>query len=249
MKRFFFLCIALVLFSSGSKAADNEPEEGITWMGFLGMNLSDLQSHDYNAKVGATLGFRADYMLPKAHGTYVTAGIDWSMKGGSMSYTEPLQIGSEIINFDATRRYTLHYLELPIRLGFRYNARENLGLYGEMGPYFAVGVGGCHSLDIDGDGTDVRNREDEYSFDAFGSSANLDKQTFQRLDIGIGFRLGLEYNNHYNLMLGFDWGLSDIYRDSFRDAYWNHSLEKTGTGERLPKVYNFNFSLTAGYRF
>ena len=60
--------------------------------------------------------------------------------------------------------------------------------------------------------------------------------------MGVGFRVGAEYNEHYNLLIGCDWGLADIYRDSLRDAYF----DKLGT--RLPKVKNFNFSITVGYR-
>ena len=68
-------------------------------------------------------------------------------------------------------------------------------------------------------------------------------ESFQRWDAGIGFRVGVEYNQHYNLMFGCDWGLADIYRDSLRDDYYQ------ANGYRLPKVKNFNFSITVGYRF
>ena len=245
MKRFFYLCFALIMFADSARAFDYEPEEGVTWMGFLGMNVSDLLNHAYDGKVGATIGFKADYILPKAHGTYLTAGLDWTMKGGRTSKTVPI-LADE---FDATGSYTLHYLEIPIRVGFRYNISEAFGLYGEIGPYFALGVGGCHNLSIDGDGSDVKNKEDEFSFSAFSSTNDITKQTFQNGDIGVGLRIGMEYNEHYNLMIGFDWGLTDIYRDSLRDTYWNWKVQTTGAGERLPKVYNFNFNITAGYRF
>ena len=249
MKRFFYLCLALIMFADSARAFENEPEEGLTWMGFLGMNVSDLMNHEYDGKVGATVGFKADYMLPKAHGTYLTAGLDWSMKGGRISCTEPVASGDAIDLFDATKSYTFHYIEIPIRVGFRYNISEAFGIYGEIGPYIALGVGGRHKLSLDGDGSDVKNKEDEHSFSSFNSTIDLKKHTFQNGDIGVGLRIGLEYNEHYNLMLGFDWGLSDIYRDSFRDAYWNWKVQTTGEGERLPKVYNFNFNITAGYRF
>ena len=85
MKKFFYLVIALALSSVHAMAFENEPEDGLSWMGIFGMNISKLQNSDYSAKAGATLGIRADYMLPKAHGTYLTAGIDWSMKGGKAS--------------------------------------------------------------------------------------------------------------------------------------------------------------------
>jgi hypothetical protein len=219
-------------------ALDNEPEEGISFMGLFGMNVSKLQNHEYNAKVGATMGIRADYMLPNAHGTYLTAGVDWTMKGGKLSYSE--MVGTT--NVDATAKYALHYFEVPIRVGFRYNASDELGLYGEVGPYFAVGVGGKHKVKLDMDGDAANQIEDAGTYKAFRNYGYPDK-TFQRWDAGIGFRVGAEYNEHYNLMLGCDWGLADIYRNSLRDDFYDN------TGTSLPKVHNFNFSITLGYRF
>ena len=238
MKKFFSLLIVLAMCCGNVMALDNEPEEGISFMGLFGMNVSKLQNHEYNAKVGATMGIRADYMLPNAHGTYLTAGVDWTMKGGKLSYSE--MVGTT--NVDATAKYALHYFEVPIRVGFRYNASDELGLYGEVGPYFAVGVGGKHKVKLDMDGDAANQIEDAGTYKAFRNYGYPDK-TFQRWDAGIGFRVGAEYNEHYNLMLGCDWGLADIYRNSLRDDFYDN------TGTSLPKVHNFNFSITLGYRF
>ena len=213
MKKFLICAIALAMCAANANALENEPEEGFTYMGLFGMNVSKIQNSGYSAKAGAMMGARVDYVLPSAHGTYVTAGLDWTMKGGKVSaLTEE--------DYEATLKYALHYFEVPIRVGFRYNIIEELGIYGEVGPYFAVGVGGKHKCSI-GD----------------------TQRTFQRWDAGIGFRIGAEYNHHYNLMLGCDWGLADIYRNSLRNAYFD------ATGVSLPKVHNFNFSITLGYRF
>jgi len=237
MKKILFIALAMAMFAGNAKALEFEPAEGFTYMGLFGLNISKLQNYDYGTKAGAMMGARVDYVLPKAHGTYLTAGLDWTMKGGKTS-----------IEDDATFKYALHYFEVPIRVGFRYNPIEELGFYGEVGPYFAIGVGGKHKCSVDGDGTEVREFEDYYTFKAFKNKVdleNLDKRTFQRWDAGIGFRVGAEYNQHYNLMFGCDWGLTDMFRDNLRDAYY----EATGRLDRLPKVHNFNFSITFGYRF
>ena len=87
MKKIFYFILALAL-STGNAMAfefENEPEAGLSFMGLFGMNISKLQNSNYGAKAGAQMGIRADYMLPKAHGTYLTAGIDWTMKGGKFS--------------------------------------------------------------------------------------------------------------------------------------------------------------------
>ena len=241
MKKILFVIVAMAMCASNAKAFDNEPEEGLSWMGFFGMNISKLQNTDYTAKAGATMGFRGDYVLPRAHGTYLTSGIDWTMKGGKMSidYVEPI----EGKTYSASAKYPLHYFEIPVRVGFRYNATEELGFYGEVGPYFAVGIGGKHRLNIDEDGEAARQLEDELTYKAFKKTGDLDKLAFQRWDAGVGFRIGAEYNNHYNFMFGCDWGLADIYRDNLRDKFYD------ANGFKLPKVHNFNISLTFGYRF
>ena len=238
MKKFFIAAIALVMCAGNAKALDNEPEEGFTFMGIFGMNISKLQNHPYNAKLGATMGGRVDYVLPSAHGTYITAGVDWTMKGGKESQSRT----AGGVDVDATAKYNLHYFEIPIRVGFRYNPLENLGFFGEIGPYFAVGVGGKHKYSLDIDGEAANAIEDLNTYKAF-KNYGYPIESFQRWDAGIGFRVGVEYNQHYNLMFGCDWGLADIYRDSLRDDYYQ------ATGARLPKVKNFNFSITVGYRF
>ena len=253
MKKFFYLIIALALSTGNAMAFENEPAEGLSFMGIFGMNVSKLQNNllEDKAKAGAMLGIRADYVLPKAHGTYLTAGVDWTMKGGKGS----LFVGD--INEEATIKYALHYLEVPVRIGFRYNLSEEIGLYAEVGPYFAVGVGGRHKCSIDADGANVREAEDAFSYNAFKNvdydPNNPTRLTFQRWDAGIGFRIGAEYNQRYNVLIGADWGLADIYRTSLRDAYANYWKEMAAAQgfefKPLPKVHNFNFSITVGYRF
>lgn len=245
MKKFFYLIIALAMSTGNAMAFENEPAEGLSFMGIFGMNVSKLQNNQVEdkAKAGAMLGIRADYVLPKAHGTYLTAGIDWTMKGGKGS------IFVNDINEEASWKYALHYIEVPIRVGFHYNFSEEVGVYAELGPYFAVGVGGRHKCSIDADGSDAREAEEEFSYNAFKNYDydpinNPARLTYQRWDAGIGFRIGAEYNQRYNLLIGADWGLADIYRTSLRDDYAN-----AHPGERLPKVKNFNFSITVGYRF
>ncbi len=229
------------MFSQNAKALENEPEEGFTYMGLFGMNISKLQNHEYGAKAGAMMGARIDYVLPKAHGTYLTAGVDWTMKGGKGDE----DIVLDGFEYEATGKYALHYFEVPIRVGFRYNFTESIGVYGELGPYFAVGVGGKHKLSIEEDGGYFRDIEEDFSYKAF-KNYGYPVESFQRWDAGIGFRIGAEYNHHYNLMFGCDWGLADIYRNSLRDAYKDDPLN---FGDTLPKVRNFNFSITFGYRF
>lgn len=248
MKKFFYLIIALALSTGNAMAFENEPAEGLSWMGLFGMNVTKLKNSGYGAKAGVMLGIRADYVLPKAHGTYVTAGIDWTMKGGKQS-----DFPDTKNEYLGVAKYALHYIEVPIRVGFRYNLTENIGIYGEVGPYFAVGVGGRHKFSIDADGASAREAEDGLSYNAF-KNYDFDPNnprilTYQRWDAGWGFRIGAEYAQRYNLQIGCDWGISDIYRTSLRDAYADYFTSQTNEPITLPRIRNFNFSMTLGYRF
>ncbi|MBQ2292470.1 MAG: outer membrane beta-barrel protein [Bacteroidaceae bacterium] len=244
MKRFFYFLLALTMVSNNVMAFDYEPEEGLTYMGIFGMNVSKLQNHHYSSKVGAAMGLRLDYMLPHAHGAYITSGLDWTMKGGKTSVVA--LVGNT--EYDGTLKYSMHYFEIPIHAGFRYNFNENIGVYAEFGPYFSVGVGGKHKANIDGDGEAVREEEEANTHKAF-KNYGYPQETFQRWDAGLGFRVGAEYNEHYNLIIGCDWGLTDIYRNSYRDAYYDAHKTPDGKSISLPKVKNFNLSVTLGYRF
>lgn len=238
MRKILMIAVG-VLFAGNAMALENEPVQGFTGMAFLGMNASQIHNTIYNGKVGGTMGFRLDYVLPKAHGTYLTAGVDWTMKGGKIDdiYDE------NNLHAEATIKDKLHYMEIPIRVGFRYNFSKEVGVYGELGPYFAVGLGGKHAYKVSVDGSQWDAIEDAATWKAFKKST--EHENFQRWDAGFGFRIGAEYNQHYNLMLGCDWGFTDMYRDEYRDAFY----ASTGGLLTLEKAKNFNFTIAFGYRF
>lgn len=237
MKKKVMLSAFALLLSASAMALDNEPEKGVTTTAFLGMNVSKVRNSLYDdAKVGGTFGVKFDYVLPYAHGTYLSAGLDWTQKGSKISVAM-----SSDESIDATAKYNLHYLEIPVHVGFRYNLSSNIGFYGEVGPYFAVGVGGKHKLRVDADGSSWNEVEDEQSYPIFKNDKQ--KETFQRWDAGLGFRVGAEFNQRYNVMLGCDWGLTDMLRDDYRDFVYDT------TNTKLEKRKNFNFMIAVGYRF
>ena len=246
MKKLFTLAVALVAMASSAMALDNEPKEGISTEGFLGFNtttirgINDLPGVDYKGKIGGFAGFKVRYVLPKAHGTYINAGVDWTQKGAKWSdipTTFPLT-GGGTQDTKATDKINLHYIEIPIHVGFLYNFTPEIGVFGEVGPYFAIGIAGKHKFSLEADGADARAMENSYA--AFKKSTV--RENFQRWDAGIGFRVGAEYNQHYLLALGMDWGLTDMWRDDYRDAV-------AVPGVTFPKIKNYNFTIALGYRF
>lgn len=228
MKKFLIAAVALVM-SGSAFAIDNEPEEGVTAQFNLGFTISDIRGMKANPKPGGTMGFKLEYMLPKAHGTYINAGVDWIMRGTKENFYgndgDPTQK-----DYDYTVKTNAHYLEIPIHVGFKYNVIPELGVFAEVGPYFAIGVGGKVKKVVDGD----EFLGQEWSYKTFKKS----QSGFQRWDAGLGFRVGAEYNQHYSLALGCDWGFTDMFTNDFR---------KENLPGFTPK--NFSFVMTLGYRF
>ena len=99
------------------------------------------------------------------------------------------------------------YLDIPIHLGYRYRVTSDVALIGEFGPYFGIGLFGST------DGLDVFS-------DEFG---------LKRFDVGLGLRVGAEFNNKITTSLGYDFGLIEVADDT--------------------KAKNRNFYISLGYKF
>ena len=245
MKKLMIAALALGL-SASAFAIDYEPEEGLTYQINAGMTISSLTNFNVKGdnygggKVGAIVGFKADYVLPNAAGTYLSAGLDWAMKGSS--HTDSAVDFGTNGKYDATTSVTTHYLQIPIHVGFRYNLLEDIGFYGEFGPYFAMAVNSRFNYDIDADGSWTKDYEPHYNALSEQTGAYQYLPYFQMWDFGLGFRVGAEYDNHYSLNIGMDWGISDLFRDKYRDKMSDNGLA-------LGKPRNFSTYISLGYRF
>ena len=110
-----------------------------------------------------------------------------------------------------------YYLEIPLHFGYRYEIGEgNMKIFGSFGPYFAIGLFGKAESD---DGME------SFESDVFGSDG------MKRFDFGLGLRGGVELFDHYQVFLGYDWGLVD-------------ASNVTGI-----KIHNRNFYIGAAYLF
>ena len=153
------------------------------------------------------------------------------MKGAKMDVPATLPD-----DYSCTVKFRPCYIEIPLHVGYRFNVLDNLGVFADFGPYFAIGVNGKEKFEFDGDAVEDRSTK-------FFRNSKMDLGEIQRYDFGLGFRVGAEYANHHSLNFSFDWGLTDMYRDSYRREFF----EKNGF--ELGKLKNFNAGITYGYRF
>ena len=237
MKKIFALALAAIMCASSAKALEYIPESGFTVQGLFGMNISNFRHPDAafdgltDPKAGFNLGVRGEYMLPSCYGVFVNLGVNYTMKGAKMDVAASLPD-----DYSCTVKFRPCYIEIPLHVGYRFNVLDNLGVFADFGPYFAIGVNGKEKTEFEGDAVE------DYSKKFFRNSKMILGE-IQRYDFGLGFRVGAEYANHHSLNFSFDWGLTDMYRDSYRREFF----EKNGF--ELGKLKNFNAGITYGYRF
>lgn len=193
MKKLIIAAMALICCGTSAKALDNEPLPGLTHRAYVGMSISNIRNTGDDAKVGHSIGYIGEYVLPGCAGTFVNFGLDYSMLGSKMpGYVWQDDEGNVDLDIYPEQKLRLHYLSIPLHVGYRYNVLDNLGLYADFGPYFGFGVAGKTSE------TKVKY------FKSSEGDAN-------RFDCGLGFRIGTEYNDHLSLTFGFNWGLTKHY--------------------------------------
>lgn len=238
MKKTMILALAAFALCGSAQAQYYEADNGFSVMGLFGMTISNLKMNDMpddgmDPKVGFTVGMRAEYVLPECRGVFVNAGLEYTMKGARQRVPGVID---DMVGLGATGIARPMYLQLPIHVGYRYDVLEDLGVYADFGPYFAVGTNGKYRLKFDNFATDVAE-----------NFFNSDKAPYeiQRWDFGLGFRLGAEYAHHYNFQLGCDWGVTDMLTQAQKHGL----VMDSGLGIKAPALHNFNASLTFAYRF
>lgn len=174
MKKIFLAAVALsAAFATPSMAFDNEPEPGFSQKAFVGMTIANLRNYAADPKVGYSIGWLGEYMLPGAAGTYVNFGANMSMQGFKEYVFGNYKVSS-------------HYLTVPIHVGYRYDINDKWGAYADFGPYFALGLGANHKFFKDiADGGNDANR-----FDC-GLGFNVGGEYNKKLSLTFGFNWGL----------------------------------------------------------
>lgn len=236
MKKTMIAALAALAMASSAYAGNSAAEDsGFSFIPQFGMNISNFRMDELplegmNPKVGFNIGIHAEYMLPECYGIYVNAGLEYSMKGAK----ERIYYLVDDEYLPATGIVRAYYLQLPIHIGYRYNVLDNLGVYADLGPYFALGTNGKYIIKKDNfaeDESDNFFTKNDYIFDA------------KRGEIGFGFRIGAEYAKHYNIIFSCDWGLTNMLTQEYK-----HNLVMNNE-VKDPSVKNFAAAITVGYRF
>lgn len=187
MKKILLLLLATLYFG-GLRA--QEVRLGV----FTGMNISNPSELD--SKLGFNIGVKGE--LQFQNNMYLELGLSLSSKGWkSKGYYDAITLET------STWKGTPYYLEIPLHLGYKTSVGENIKLLGSVGPYVGLGMFGKSAYSVDSKNKVVTTT----------TSDNLFKDKLQeRFDWGVGVSLGVEIHNHYQLSLGYNLGLKNIYK-------------------------------------
>ncbi len=180
-----------------------------------GFDLSTPKSEADNSKAGFHVGATLEYNFKGTanQGWYGTTGVLFSAKGAKSSeYYIPNN------NISATWKATNYWLTIPVHVGYKIPVSK-VSLCLEAGPYIGVGLFGKSQVEAAGKTETV--------------SSNVFKdKIYDRFDWGLGLKAGLQFRKHYQVSLGYDFGLQNL-----------------STKKNLADYKNRTFTVSAAYIF
>lgn len=175
LKTLFMTALMAVSALAASAQSAGDVRFGVT----AGMNVSNITDTDGDSRIGFNVGVKGEYNF--SNSLYGTASLLFTQKGCKADGDVKLNPG---------------YLQLPVNIGYRYNVGETVSIFGETGPYFAVGVCGKYK---------VGSRKADF----FGE----DGMDSKRFDCGWDVKVGVEASG-FQIGLGYEYGFTKLWEDT-----------------------------------
>ena len=181
-----------------------------------GMNFN--VPSDLKSGIGFKVGAMGKLTLPTvAKGLYTDFGVALSsVPWKTERLWEPMS------NTTHQSKASPYYLNIPVHVGYQWNCGNQSKLFAGVGPYLNVGLFGKINTTLTNGTTQTVQKVSENCFSHDG---------INRVDWGLGLHAGMEFASHYQIALGYDWGMRDIMSSDNYD------------------YRNRTFTLTLGYLF
>lgn len=187
----FFVLVAMSVVSVNA-------QDNLKWGVMAGMNVSKYTITGFDSRIGFHAGVKAELGLSQeASGAYMDFAALLTLKGAKVD-------GGSL----ASIKFNPYYLEVPVHVGYKYAVNDDFALFGNVGPYIAVGLFGKVKAKVDGNIADLGELgTNSASEDIFGDDG------LKRFDFGLGLKAGVEFSKKYQLAISYDFGLVEVAKD------------------------------------
>ncbi|WP_285820547.1 porin family protein [Bacteroides acidifaciens] len=187
----FFVLVAMSVVSVNA-------QDNLKWGVMAGMNVSKYTITGFDSRIGFHAGVKAELGLSQeASGAYMDFAALLTLKGAKVD-------GGSL----ASIKFNPYYLEVPVHVGYKYAVNDDFALFGNVGPYIAVGLFGKAKAKVDGNIADLGELgTNSASEDIFGDDG------LKRFDFGLGLKAGVEFSKKYQLAISYDFGLVEVAKD------------------------------------
>ncbi|MFS2703189.1 outer membrane beta-barrel protein, partial [Bacteroides xylanisolvens] len=123
-------------------------QDNLKWGVMAGMNVSKYTITGFDSRIGFHAGVKAEVGLSQdanGSGAYMDFAALLTLKGAKVD-------GGSL----ASITFNPYYLEVPVRVGYKYAVNDDFSLFGSVGPYIAVGLFGKAKAKVDGDYFDFK---------------------------------------------------------------------------------------------
>lgn len=184
MKKLALIVATFAIAHTGYSQISVDPEIGLN-MSNIRTQINDEDAEYSDMKAGLSVGAGVSIDLYK--GLYIKPGAYYQMMGGE----------NETLGMTTTT--TMHYLRIPVNLGYRYTFSEKAGsIFAEAGPYVGYAFSGTNKSE-----TIIGDVENDVEF---GDELNEMKP----LDFGLNFAVGYETPWGIYIKGGYGLGLNNL---------------------------------------
>lgn len=184
---------------------------------------------DMKTKVGFNAGVRGEMYFSDntAKGLFLDASLlfdakNWKSEG---YYDTKTGLSNEW-------KYNTYGLSLPVNIGYKAAVSRSVSVFAAAGPYINIGLSGKSKVTSSKDvaksfdpskekpgqgGTTVKKETTETA-----SSNVYSDKLMNRYSWGVDFKVGAELSSHYQLYVGYELGLSKIFKNSLDSKH--HTL-------------------------
>ena len=149
-----------------------------------GMNLSKVHIPNWNVNSDNKVGWSAGIIGELSFANNIYTNMSVLYSSKGYKYGYDDEYGDD--------KNTYNYVEAPIHIGYKYPVADKISILGEVGPTFGFLVS-------------AKGVEEGYKWSG--------TEDFNKFNFGLGFKVGAEFINRIRLTIGYDWGLSNNYKD------------------------------------